>query len=240
LRPTSSARHRAHAEIANHRELVQGGLRYVVRDQCCSSPQADERGNSLLPRLWRAANRSLDEMIGAPASMSRPTSATPPTSCCGNRSPASRRGVTGGHRHARRPGWHIECSAMAWKHLASSSTSMAAASIWCSPHHENELAQSCCAFHADRMANVWMHNVSFGRKREDVEELGNFSQSGIAGEARIRVKTSGMDMFFACRCYDALSTADRLGGDRLVDAEIDEGWIDTDMEQTPMSRCRQT
>ena len=26
------------------------------------------------------------------------------------------------------------------------------------PHHENEIAQTCCAFHADRMANVWMHN----------------------------------------------------------------------------------
>jgi cysteinyl-tRNA synthetase len=57
-----------------------------------------------------------------------------------------------------RPGWHIECSAMAWKHLGEQFDIHGGGIDLVFPHHENELAQSACAFHADRMANVWMHN----------------------------------------------------------------------------------
>ena len=43
------------------------------------------------------------------------------------------------------------------------------------PHHENELAQSTCAFHADRMANVWMHNGFLQVESEKMSKsLGNF------------------------------------------------------------------
>jgi cysteinyl-tRNA synthetase len=43
------------------------------------------------------------------------------------------------------------------------------------PHHENELAQSACAFHADRMANVWMHNGFLQVESEKMSKsLGNF------------------------------------------------------------------
>ena len=54
-------------------------------------------------------------------------------SCCGSRPrPTSRAGTARGARG--RPGWHIECSAMSWKHLGEeSSTSTAAASTWSSP-----------------------------------------------------------------------------------------------------------
>ncbi|MFN7104337.1 MAG: cysteine--tRNA ligase [Pseudorhizobium sp.] len=72
-----------------------------------------------------------------------------------------------------RPGWHIECSAMAdrylWEEIQDRLSPKAKARphqfdihgggldlIF--PHHENEIAQSCCAFDTDIMASVWMHN----------------------------------------------------------------------------------
>ena len=43
------------------------------------------------------------------------------------------------------------------------------------PHHENEIAQSCCAFGAERMANVWMHNGFLQVEGEKISKsLGNF------------------------------------------------------------------
>ena len=43
------------------------------------------------------------------------------------------------------------------------------------PHHENEIAQSCCAFGSERMANVWMHNGFLQVEGEKMSKsLGNF------------------------------------------------------------------
>ena len=47
---------------------------------------------------------------------------------------------------------------MAWKHLGERFDIHGGDIDLVFPHHENELAQSACAFHSDRMANVWMHN----------------------------------------------------------------------------------
>jgi cysteinyl-tRNA synthetase len=57
-----------------------------------------------------------------------------------------------------RPGWHIECSAMAWKHLGETFDIHGGGIDLVFPHHENEIAQSRCAFHTPVMANYWMHN----------------------------------------------------------------------------------
>ncbi len=57
-----------------------------------------------------------------------------------------------------RPGWHIECSAMAWKHLGEIFDIHGGGIDLVFPHHENEIAQSRCAFHTGVMANYWMHN----------------------------------------------------------------------------------
>jgi cysteinyl-tRNA synthetase len=57
-----------------------------------------------------------------------------------------------------RPGWHIECSAMSWKHLGETFDIHGGGIDLVFPHHENEIAQSRCAFHSGVMANVWMHN----------------------------------------------------------------------------------
>ncbi|MDB2343759.1 cysteine--tRNA ligase, partial [Porticoccaceae bacterium] len=57
-----------------------------------------------------------------------------------------------------RPGWHIECSVMAEKHLGETIDIHAGGQDLVFPHHENEIAQSCCAHDGKAMANIWMHN----------------------------------------------------------------------------------
>jgi cysteinyl-tRNA synthetase len=56
-----------------------------------------------------------------------------------------------------RPGWHIECSAMAARHLGKTIDIHAGGLDLIFPHHENEIAQSECA-HGEQMARYWLHN----------------------------------------------------------------------------------
>ena len=57
-----------------------------------------------------------------------------------------------------RPGWHIECSAMAKAHLGETIDIHAGGNDLLFPHHENEVAQSTCAHGGKVFANYWMHN----------------------------------------------------------------------------------
>lgn len=57
-----------------------------------------------------------------------------------------------------RPGWHIECSAMSKRYLGEVFDIHGGGLDLIFPHHENEIAQSCCANDTSVMANVWMHN----------------------------------------------------------------------------------
>ncbi|RID91298.1 cysteine--tRNA ligase [Gemmobacter lutimaris] len=74
-----------------------------------------------------------------------------------------------------RPGWHIECSAMS-KALLGETFDIHGGGIDLQfPHHENEIAQSCCANHSGQFANIWMHNEMLqveGKKMS--KSLGNF------------------------------------------------------------------
>ena len=60
--------------------------------------------------------------------------------------------------HAAGPGWHIECSAMSAALLGETFDIHGGGIDLVFPHHENEIAQSRCAFHTPVMANYWMHN----------------------------------------------------------------------------------
>ena len=81
----------------------------------------------------------------------------------------------GGIKVEGRPGWHIECSAMAWKHLGEQFDIHGGGIDLVFPHHENEIAQSCCAFHSNRMAQVWMHNGFLQVEGDKMSKsLGNF------------------------------------------------------------------
>ncbi|TBW40888.1 cysteine--tRNA ligase [Siculibacillus lacustris] len=74
-----------------------------------------------------------------------------------------------------RPGWHLECSAMSWKHLGETFDIHGGGIDLVFPHHENEVAQTRCAFGHDVMANIWMHNGFLQVEGEKMSKsLGNF------------------------------------------------------------------
>jgi cysteinyl-tRNA synthetase len=74
-----------------------------------------------------------------------------------------------------RPGWHIECSAMSWKHLGEVFDIHGGGIDLVFPHHENEIAQTRCAFGHTVMANIWMHNGFLQVEGQKMSKsLGNF------------------------------------------------------------------
>jgi cysteinyl-tRNA synthetase len=73
-----------------------------------------------------------------------------------------------------RPGWHIECSAMNHKHLGKHFDIHGGGSDLTFPHHENEVAQSCCAFDTPYV-NTWVHTGMVQVENEKMSKsLGNF------------------------------------------------------------------
>ena len=101
-----------------------------------------------------------------------------------------------------RPGWHIECSAMAGKHLGDVFDIHGGGIDLVFPHHENEVAQSRCAHGTSVMANVWMHNGFLQVSGEKMSKsLGNFVTihelvtSDIFGGQRWPGKVCRMAMF---------------------------------------------
>lgn len=88
-----------------------------------------------------------------------------------------------------RPGWHIECSAMSEELLGPDFDIHAGGIDLMFPHHENEIAQSCCAHSDSCFARIWLHNEMLqveGKKMS--KSLGNFFtvrdllDQGIPGE----------------------------------------------------------
>jgi cysteinyl-tRNA synthetase len=88
-----------------------------------------------------------------------------------------------------RPGWHIECSAMSFELLGPAFDIHAGGIDLQFPHHENEIAQSCCAHPGAGFASVWLHNEMLqveGKKMS--KSLGNFFtvrdllDQGVPGE----------------------------------------------------------
>ena len=74
-----------------------------------------------------------------------------------------------------RPGWHVECSAMSQKHLGEDFDIHGGGQDLIFPHHENEIAQSCCGNPGSHFARYWVHNgylMSEGEKMS--KSLGNF------------------------------------------------------------------
>nr|WP_316225309.1 cysteine--tRNA ligase [Bradyrhizobium sp. SZCCHNS3052] len=194
LRPTLEPRATEHiAEMRTIIEkLVAGGFAYVAQDHVLFSPAAMNAANAVLPRYGALANRSLDEMIAgarvdvAPYKRDVTDFVLWKPSKPGEPSWPSPAGIA----VEGRPGWHIECSAMSntllWEKMKATLSPEAqnhphqfdihgGGVDLVFPHHENELAQSCCAFHTARMANVWMHNGFLQVEGEKMSKsLGNF------------------------------------------------------------------
>jgi cysteinyl-tRNA synthetase len=192
LEPTFQPRATEHIDgmKAMIERLVSLGVAYVAEGHVLFSPK---RMNAAVtsPRYGALARRSLDEMLaGARVDVAsykedemdfvlwKPSKEGEP----GWPSPAGIEGLG-------RPGWHIECSAMSMAKLLEPF----GGGLQCDdpdknvfdihaggidlvfPHHENEIAQSCCALGTERMAKVWMHNGFLqveGRKMSKSE--GNF------------------------------------------------------------------
>jgi cysteinyl-tRNA synthetase len=88
-----------------------------------------------------------------------------------------------------RPGWHIECSAMSHTHLGDDFDIHGGGSDLMFPHHENEIAQSRCAFPKSTHAKYWVHNGFLTVDGEKMSKsLGNFItvrdllDKGVKGE----------------------------------------------------------
>jgi cysteinyl-tRNA synthetase len=130
-----------------------------------------------MPDYGKLARRSLDEMIAGARVEVAPYKRAPvdfvlwKPSKPGEPAWPSPAGI----KTPGRPGWHIECSAMSWKHLGEMFDIHGGGIDLVFPHHENEIAQSRCAFHAPIMANYWMHNGFLQVEGEKMaKSLGNF------------------------------------------------------------------
>jgi len=172
LPPTVEPRATAHIEEMKTliERLVAQDYAYVAEEHVLFSVPS-------MPDYGKLSKRSLDELIaGARVEVApykrdprdfvlwKPSKPGEPAwpSPCGIATPG-------------RPGWHIECSAMAWKHLGETFDIHGGGIDLVFPHHENEIAQSRCAFHSPVMADFWMHNGFLqveGRKMAKSE--GNF------------------------------------------------------------------
>ena len=170
--------------------LIARGVAYVAEDHVLFSPNAMD-ALPWAPRYGALAHRSLHEMLAGARVDVAPYKRDPIDFVLWKPSRPNEPGWPGpaGIGALGRPGWHIECSAMSMATLLEPF----GGGMQCDdpsrntfdihgggidlvfPHHENEIAQSCCAFGSDRMANVWMHNGFLQVEGEKMSKsLGNF------------------------------------------------------------------
>jgi cysteinyl-tRNA synthetase len=150
--------------------LVESGNAYVAADHVLFSVAS-------MPDYGALSKRPLDEMIAGARVEVAPYKRAPmdfvlwKPSKPGEPAWPSPAGIAA----PGRPGWHIECSAMSWKYLGEVFDIHGGGIDLVFPHHENEIAQSRCAFHTPVMANYWMHNGFLQVEGEKMaKSLGNF------------------------------------------------------------------
>src|SRR5271165_6748947 len=170
--------------------LIARGVAYVAEDHVLFSP-SEMAALPGAPRYGALARRSLDEMLAGARVDVAPYKRDPMDFVLWKPSKPNEPGwpSPAGISARGRPGWHMECSAMSMATLLEPF----GGGLECDdptrnafdihgggidlvfPHHENEIAQSCCAFGSDRMANVWMHNGFLQVESEKMSKsLGNF------------------------------------------------------------------
>jgi cysteinyl-tRNA synthetase len=164
--------------------LIASGHAYVAEGHVLFSVPS-------MPDYGRLSKRSLDEMIAGARVDVAPYKRDPMDFVLwkpSKQEAGSAEGTTGNAKKAEpawsspagitvpgRPGWHIECSAMSWKHLGEVFDIHGGGIDLVFPHHENEIAQSRCSFHTPVMANTWMHNGFLQVEGEKMSKsLGNF------------------------------------------------------------------
>ncbi|TMJ45045.1 MAG: cysteine--tRNA ligase [Alphaproteobacteria bacterium] len=172
LPPTEEPRATEHIDAMKTliERLVARGCAYVAEEHVMFSVPS-------MPEYGRLSKRSLDELIAGARVEVAPYKRDPrdfvlwKPSKPGEPAWASPCAIA----TSGRPGWHIECSAMAWDYLGETFDIHGGGIDLVFPHHENEIAQTRCALHSPVMANFWMHNGFLqveGRKMAKSE--GNF------------------------------------------------------------------
>jgi cysteinyl-tRNA synthetase len=170
--------------------LIARGVAYVAEDHVLFSPSAMAALPGA-PRYGALARRSLDEMLAGARVDVAPYKRDPMDFVLWKPSKSNEPSwpSPAGIAAPGRPGWHLECSAMSMATLLEPF----GGGLECDdpsrnvfdihgggvdlvfPHHENEIAQSCCAFGSSRMANFWAHNGFLQVESEKMSKsLGNF------------------------------------------------------------------
>jgi cysteinyl-tRNA synthetase len=150
--------------------LVENGCAYVAEDHVLFDVAA-------MKDYGKLSGRSLDEMIAGARVEVAPYKKDPMDFVLWK---PSKPGEPSWPSPARieapgRPGWHIECSAMAKAHLGVTFDIHGGGIDLVFPHHENEIAQSRCANRTPIMAQVWMHNGFLQVEGEKMaKSAGNF------------------------------------------------------------------
>ncbi len=183
LRPTEEPRATEYigAMVAMIQTLIDKGHAYEVSGHVLFDVRS-------YPDYGRLSGRSVDDMIAGARVEVAPYKRDPMDFVLWKPSDASLPGWESPWGRGR-PGWHIECSAMSFELLGSSFDIHGGGIDLQFPHHENEIAQSCCAHPGADFARVWMHNEMLlveGKKMS--KSLGNFFtvrellDQGVPGE----------------------------------------------------------
>ncbi|WP_336096572.1 cysteine--tRNA ligase [Roseovarius sp. CH_XMU1461] len=167
--------------IAMIEGLIEGGHAYAAEGHVLFRVRSYEAYGGL-------SGRSVDDMIAGARVEVAPFKEDPMDFVLWKPSDATQPGWDSPWGYGR-PGWHIECSAMSYEILGASFDIHGGGNDLMFPHHENEIAQSCCAHPEGQFAQVWMHNEMLqveGKKMS--KSLGNFFtvrdllDQGIPGE----------------------------------------------------------
>jgi cysteinyl-tRNA synthetase len=165
---------RATEHIAEMRTLIErlvaSGNAYVADDNVLFSVPS-------MPDYGQLSKRPLDEMIAGARVEVAPYKRDPRDFVLWKPSKSGEPAWPSpvGIKAPGRPGWHIECSAMSWKYLGETFDIHGGGIDLVFPHHEDEIAQSRCAFHTPVMANYWMHNGFLQVEGEKMSKsAGNF------------------------------------------------------------------
>ena len=174
-------------------KLIKNGNAYVAENHVLFDVTSDKNYGHL-------SNRPLDEMIAGSRVEVAPYKKNPGDfvlwkPALADDDPSS---IFQSHWGPGRPGWHTECVAMSTKYLGDNFDLHGGGADLTFPHHENELAQGCCANPNSVYANTWIHNGFLTVDGEKMSKsVGNFTtvrellQSGINGEAiRLALLTS--------------------------------------------------
>jgi cysteinyl-tRNA synthetase len=147
--------------------LIKNGKAYVAEGNVLFNVPS-------MPDYGQLSKRPLDEMIAGARVEVAPYKKDPQDFVLWKPSSADEPGWESPWGRGR-PGWHIECSAMSAALLGETFDVHGGGIDLVFPHHENEIAQSRCAFHTNVMANYWVHNGFLQVEGEKMSKsLGNF------------------------------------------------------------------